>query len=362
MTSKAFGLAQLGNAYADGALSSRNKVINGAMTIDQHNAGAAVTPASGNYTLDRWQYAASQASKFTVEQTVSGVSGPVGFTNYAGLTTASAVSVASGDYFIFRQMLEGNNVADLGWGSADAQPVTLSFWVRSSLTGTFGGALNNSALDRSYPFTFAISASNTWEYKTVTIAGDTSGTWLTTNGIGIHLHFGLGVGSTLSGAAGSWSGSALFSATGAVSVVGTSGATFYLTGVQLEAGDTATPFEHRSYGQELALCQRYYVRYTGSSNGLMVSNSTGYSSSSNIFYRVGWSFQAEMRVAPTATFVGLSAWDGAVLAGSVATTGIYATTKKWEADYSCAASLNTGRPVQLYGANASTYAEFDAEL
>jgi hypothetical protein len=236
----------------------KSRIINGAMVIDQRNNGASVTPASGAYTLDRWQYVGTQASKFTVEQTVSGVAAPVGFVDYAALTTASAVSVGAGDYFLFRQMIEGNNIADLGWGTANAQTVTLSFWVRSSLTGTFGGALNNSALNRSYPFSYSISAANTWEYKTVTVAGDTSGTWLTTNGIGIHVHFGLGVGSTTSGTAGAWSGSTFLSATGATSVVGTNGATFYITGVQLEKGSTATSFDYRPYGTELALCQRYY--------------------------------------------------------------------------------------------------------
>jgi hypothetical protein len=166
-------------------------------------------------------------------------------------------------------------VADLGWGTAAAQTITLSFWVRSSLTGTFGGAVKNSALNRAYPFSYAINAANTWEQKSITISGDTTGTWLTDNSIGLWLMLGIGVGSTYSGTAGAWSGSTFFSATGATSVVGTSGATFYITGVQLEAGSVATPFEHRQYGQELALCQRYYyqpssqnyhgVRYSGTS-------------------------------------------------------------------------------------------------
>jgi hypothetical protein len=159
------------------------------------------------------------------------------------------------------QRIEGFNVADLGWGTASAQAVTLSFWVRSSLTGTFGGAINNSGANRSYPFTYSISSANTWEQKTITVAGDTTGTWLTTNGIGIAIWFGLGVGSSLSGTAGAWASSGLYSATGATSVVGTNGATFYITGVQLEKGSQATAFEWRPYGTELALCQRYFQRY-----------------------------------------------------------------------------------------------------
>ena len=238
----------------------KNRIINGAMTIDQRNAGASVTPASGAYTLDRWAAVQTTASKFSVQQNAGAVTPPVGFVNYLGVTSLSAYSVLSSDAFAMVQRIEGTNVSDLGWGTANAQAVTLSFWVRSSLTGTFGGALRNSAADRAYPIAYTINAANTWEQKTVTIAGDTSGTWLTTNGIGINVFFGLGVGSTFSGTAGAWSGSDFRSATGATSVVGTNGATFYLSGVQLEKGSVATPFEFRSIGQELALCQRYYYK------------------------------------------------------------------------------------------------------
>jgi hypothetical protein len=237
----------------------KNRIINGAMVIDQRNAGASVTLSAANtYTLDRWQGVATQASKFSVQQNAASVTRPAGYTYYLGATSLSAYSVLAGDYFLTRQMVEGFNFADMAWGTANAKTVTLSFQVYSSLTGTFGGALNNGAADRSYPFTYTISSANTWTQISVTIAGDTSGTWLTTNGIGVHVHFGLGAGSTYSGTAGSWSGSTYFSATGATSVVGTNAATFYITGVQLEKGSTATSFDYRPYGTELALCQRYY--------------------------------------------------------------------------------------------------------
>jgi hypothetical protein len=239
---------------------TRNKIINGAMVIDQRNAGAAVTPtADGTYTLDRWKTGLSQASKFSVQQSATA---PEGFTTSLLATSLSAYSVLVGDTFLVQQNIEGFNFADLGWGSAGAKTITLSFQVRSSLTGTFGGSLINGGANRSYPFTFEISAADAWEYKTVTISGDTSGTWLTTSGIGLGLRFGLGSGANFSGTAGAWAAGNIVQPTGTVSVVATSGATFYITGVQLEAGDTATPFEHRSYGQELALCQRYYYRIT----------------------------------------------------------------------------------------------------
>jgi len=233
----------------------KNRIINGDMRIDQRNAGASVTPTDGQYTVDRFFAGLTQASKFSLQQVTDA---PTGFVNSLKATSLSAYSVGTSDTFLISQIVEGLNVADLSWGTANAQTVTLSFWVKSSLTGTFGGALKNSAANRSYPFNYTISAANTWERKTVTIAGDTSGTWLTTNGIGIYVIFGLGGGSTFSGTAGAWTAGNLSQVTGATSVVGTNGATFFLTGVQLEVGSTATPFERRLYGTELALCERYY--------------------------------------------------------------------------------------------------------
>ena len=238
----------------------RNRIINGAMVIDQRNAGASVTQTTAYvYTLDRWASEASVTSKFTIQQNAGSVTPPAGFSNYLGVTSSSAYSVGASDYFYIVQNIEGFNFYDMNFGTANAKPVTISFWVRSSLTGTFGGAVGNSADNRYYPFTYTISSANTWTQASVTIAGDTSGTWVgATNGIGFKLRLSLGAGSTFSGTAGAWASANYVSATGAVSVVGTSGATFYITGVQLEAGTTASPFEYRQYGQELLLCQRYF--------------------------------------------------------------------------------------------------------
>jgi hypothetical protein len=236
---------------------NRNRIINGDMRIDQRNAGASVT-ALDSYAVDRWQYEGSQTSKFTLQQNAGSVTPPAGFINYYGATSSSAYSVTASDFFFIGQRIEGFNVDDFALGTVNAKIVTLSFWVRSSLTGTFGGALSNSAGNRSYPFSYSISTANTWEQKSITIAGDTSGTWVTNNGLGLRVRFSLGAGSTWSSTAGAWAGANYISATGATSVVGTNGATWYITGVQLEAGKVATPFEHRSYGEELALCQRYY--------------------------------------------------------------------------------------------------------
>ena len=220
----------------------KNRIINGGMVIDQRNAGASVTVGTtAVYSVDRWQaLSGGVASKFSIQQNAGSVTLPVGFINYLGCTSLSAYSVNTGDTFNIRQSVEGLNIADLGWGTANAKTVTLSFQVRSSLTGTFGGSLNNSAFNRSYPFSYSIPVANTWTQISVTIAGDTTGTWNTTNSAGIWVYFGLGVGTTYSGTAGSWAGSFYGSATGATSVVGTSGATFYITGVQLEVGQVQT--------------------------------------------------------------------------------------------------------------------------
>ena len=283
-----------GVSMRDGGTGWVNRIINGDMRIDQRNAGASVTPTTSAYTIDRWQANISQSSKFSVQQNAGSVTPPVGFSNYLGCTSLSAYSVVTSDSFTVGQYIEGLNTADLGWGSANAQTVTISFWVRSSLTGTFGGAISNNDVNRSYPFTYTISAANTWEQKTITVAGDTSGTWLATNSTGVRVFFGLGAGATKSGTAGTWAAADYRSATGATSVVGTSGATFYITGVQLEAGTVASPFERRDYGRELMMCQRYYA--FGDHYTLLPAGAV------NVLRRDEVRLPVTMRAAPTVTF------------------------------------------------------------
>ena len=280
----------------------KNRIINGAMVIDQRNAGASITPTVGVYSLDRWNTLISAASKYSVQQNAGSVTPPAGYKNYLGVTSLSAYSVAAGDYFGVTQPIEGLNFYDFGWGSANAQPATLSFWVRSSLTGTFGGNFRNNGGDRNYPFTYTISSANTWEQKSITVIGDTSGTWLTTNGTAVTVIFGLGVGSTFSGPAGAWSSSNYILASGAVSVVGTNGATFYITGVQLEKGSTATSFDYRPYGTELALCQRYYQFIGG--GGAAVLYADVYISGNTIYPTINLPLKVNMRAAPTASTKG----------------------------------------------------------
>ena len=234
----------------------RNRIINGDMRIAQR--GTAAVTADGSFPVDRFKVSQSTDGAFSAQQDTSV---PTGFVNSVKITPTTAdATLTTTQNLNLSQFIEGTNIGDLAWGTANARAVTLSFWVRSSLTGTFGGSLRNGALDRSYAFTYSISAADTWEYKAVTIAGDTSGTWLTTTGIGINVVFGLGAGPDRSGTAGAWAGANYVAATGAVSVIGTLNATWYVTGVQLETGSVATPFERRPYGTELMLCQRYYEK------------------------------------------------------------------------------------------------------
>jgi hypothetical protein len=286
------------NLGAGDASLMKNRIINGAMVISQRNGTSTVTPANADVTLDRWgSNMYPNSSKYTVAQSTTA---PAGFNNSLLVTSSSAYSIGSTDIYTQFQWIEGFNTADLGWGTANAKTVTISFWVRSSLTGTFGGSLQNSDGTRSYPFSYTISSANTWEQKSVTIAGDTSGTWLTTNGRGIGIIFGLGVGSTYSGTAGAWSANGYYSATGATSVVGTNGATFYITGVQLEVGSSATGFEYVNYQTSLANCQRYY-QYAG--NGTSSTVFYGFPANASSSFRIlQVNMPVAMRTAPTVTY------------------------------------------------------------
>ena len=284
----------------------KNRIINGAMAINQRAFSG--TPTNGAYTLDRWYTGVAQASKLTISQNAGSVTPPVGFVNYLGITSSSAYSVTSTDFFYIEQIVEGLNVGDLAWGTANAKTITVSAQVYSSLTGTFGGVIQNGAGNRSYPFTYTISSANTWTPISVTIAGDTTGTWATDNSAGLVLLFSVGAGSSRSGTAGSWAGSAYYAPTGAVSVVGTNGATFYITGVQLEVGSSATGFEYRQYGTELSLCQRYYQIYTAAGGGLGIFGRANSPTSGNTFPIPFGMYPVPMRAA--ATIIGLTAASG----------------------------------------------------
>jgi len=294
----------------------KNRIINGAFPISQYNGTSSITytaaGTNGGYPIDR----------FTVNMTATGGSitcqqsttAPAGFAKSLILTNNASVTASAGQRVRVYQAIEGYNTADLNWGSANAQTVTVSFWVRSSVTGTYAGGLLNENVDRSYVFTYTINSANTWEYKTITVAGDTSGTWPTTNGVGIYVMLDLGSGTSSNGTANTWNASYSYKTSGSVNWAGTNGATFYTTGWQLEKGSTATSFDYRPYGTELALCQRYACSSfpsgtawaqnagtTGAYAYLVQVNST------TAGFGVSMPFPVQMRTAPTVTYYNPSA-------------------------------------------------------
>jgi len=291
---KTASLANIGT-IADSSLGFRNRLINGSMVIDQRNAGASVSISSSGFPVDRFLGIASGGGVFSGQQSSTA---PTGFKNSTVLTVTTAdASIAATDYYFFEQNIEGYNVADLGFGAAGASTVTVSFWVRSSITGTFSVALLNNDRSRTYTTTYTISAANTWEQKTVTIAGDTTGTWQSTNSTGIKVRFDLGSGSNRNGTAGSWQSTDTWRTSGSTNWIATNEATFYITGVQLEKGSTATSFDYRPYGTELQLCQRYLPALNGTHVTLI-----GYTYNSNASLYV-FNFPVTARVPATGVTV-----------------------------------------------------------
>ena len=287
----------------------KNRIINGAMVIDQRNAGASVSvgTATGTYTLDRWRVYHDTAITSNITAQQSSTVPTTGYTYSQVLTNGTGASPAAGDLNVVQQRVEGYNTGDLNFGASTASTVTLSFWVRSSLTGTFGIGLSNGAQDRTIAYTYTISSANTWEQKTITITGDLSGTWLTTNGIGLIVNWDLGSGtSSNASSTGVWSAGRFTRTSACTNFIGTTGATFYLTGVQLEKGSTATSFDYRPYGTELALCQRYYEQFYGDSAGLVVFSST-YSSQ----YRAAIWYKVQKRASATFGLMSTGVWNGA---------------------------------------------------
>jgi hypothetical protein len=333
----------------------KNRIINGDMRIDQRNAGASVT---SGFPVDRFQVYSTQSSKWTAQQSTTA---PTGFTNSVIITSSSSYSPISSDYFSYTTRIEGFNVADLDWGTANAKTITVSFWVRSSLTGTWTGALHNNAFNRVYPFSYTISSANTWEYKTVTIAGDTTGTWLTNNSVGIEIGFAFSVGSSGLGTAGAWTNTAsIFGATGQTNLLGTNGATFYITGVQLEQNTSATPFERRLYGQELANCYRYFRIYnqTGTMYGVGANNS------STQIFRWGFTMDVAMRAGPTLTFNSMAGWsaNGGV-GGNISVLANISSINNVESDLTYSSgSATQGVVVKAHANTASSFFTVSAEL
>jgi hypothetical protein len=358
------------NIGAGNASIMKNRIINGAMVIDQRNAGASLSAINGNYGLDRWAANSyngiATTGIFTVQQNAGSVTPPIGFANYLGVTSSAATSFGSTGIYTIWQAIEGYNIADLAWGTASAKTVTLSFQVYSSLTGTFGGSVQNGGGTRSYPFTYTVSSANTWTTINITIVGDTttpSTNWFTTNGVGMYVRFGLGVGSTYSGTAGSWASANYYSATGATSVVGTNGATFYITGVQLEVGSSATGFEYVNYQTSLANCQRYCIVY-GRDQVYNELGGTGFAYSGTTA-NIPVSFPVQMRTTPTLTVSGnFQLSDGAA---GYAGSGISIVTGQSSTFIASVGVTSSGltvyRAYRLESTNSTaSYALFSSEL
>jgi hypothetical protein len=349
-----------GTVQASSAI-GKNLIINGDMRINQR--GGTITMSTGNYNLDRFFSYTSTDGTQTAEQSTEA---PAGFKNSLKVTTTTAdSSLAAGQRTAIIHRVEGNNISHLDWGTSDAKSVTLSFWVRSSITGTHGGAIGNGVDNRAYPFTYTISSADTWEYKTITIAGDTTGTWATDTGRSLQISWGLGVGTTYSGTAGAWESADRNSATGATTdVIGTLNATWYLTGVQLEANTTATPFEYLQYGQQLALCQRYYyIPAQGSNSEINVGwyyNSTWVSSVIDM--------PVPMRVKPTLTDTTGSGYY-TIYRDNAADTLDSLTLENSNNNHTCVSIYNNsdvsgtgGQAGILRATNASAKLELDSEL
>ena len=346
----------------------KNRIINGDMRIDQRNAGAAVTVNStaNTYSIDRW-YGLGQTADgvFALQQNAGSVTPPVGFTDYLGATVTTAdTSIGANQVYRITQAIEGLNCTDLAWGTANAKTITLSFWVRSSLTGTFGGNVANAGFTRAYPYSYTISSANTWEYKTITVAGDTTGTWLTTNGVGVHLSFVMGMGSNWTGTANAWNAGLHFAPTGNTNIIATNGATFYITGVQLEAGSTATDFERRPFGTELALCQRYFQSYGGVSAADNICMGASLTSTQCVGFV---QLPVSMRTSPSVGFTSVNAVllddNGAgVISNSIVTNVAGTTSVYLSIPSTTTAGLTANRPARMYVNGINARVTWSAEL
>ncbi len=281
--------------------SFKNRLINGGMVISQRVGTTSTTVSAVSvYGLDRWRVNSSQASKISFQQQPIASPQSCGNNRFTmNVTSLAATTVGASDYYGVNQFVEGFNMQDLGWGTSAAQTVTLSFWIYATVAGTYSGAIRTGdSSNYSYPFTYTINSANTWEFKTVTIPGPTAGTWGTGTSVGLDVWFSVGTGSTFKGTAGSWSANNYVAATGEIALVNTNAAAWYITGVQLEKGSTATSFDYRPYGTELALCQRYYrfANCANRDNGA-AANTKAYANSVN--------FQ-NMRAAPTVSFTAVT--------------------------------------------------------
>ena len=361
--SKARELASLGNAYSDGALSNRNLIINGAMQVAQRGTSFTGLTSIG-YTIDRMRHAISGTGTHTITQSTDA---PDGFANSWKLEcTTAAATPSAGGYLQFSQAIEGLNLQQLKKGTTGAQSVSVSFWVKGSKTGTHIFEIYDNDNTRQISKGYTINTANTWEYKVITLDGDTTGTLDNDSSVSVYCIWWLAAGSNYTSGTLSTSWTSAISADRAVGSPNygdTVGNTFYITGVQLEVGDTATPFEHRSYGQELALCQRYYHKLANPMfRGVEISGLTA--------RRMGINFFPVMRASPSVTLDGtLRVYNGTGTGtlNSSNFSNMWSTVSSFDFDAGIGAIGGTAAGNACVAYTAATgfvecYAVMDAEL
>lgn len=344
------------SALLPAGLGFRNKVINGDMRISQRGtAGRTNDGAFETYFTDCWHVWGQQGAKMSINQSTVVPTGQ-GFTNSTVVTSLSALSVLTGHYYGLRQYIEGFNSADLAYGTSGAKPIVISFWVRSSIAGTYSLTLHNGATNRTYISTYTIDTINVWEKKTVYFpTGDVTGTWETGNGRGLGVWFDLGSSSSVNGTAGVWNSSLLTRTSGSTNWISTNGATFYITGVQLEQNYQPTPFEHRPIGVELSLCHRYFQRFPDPA-------AVGVMDAGGRATRMLFPLYTRMRAIPTTVMSGtFNFWNGASTGTAGSLLGTYNSLSHGQLDWNGGAG-SQGQSVTMYTTGGSQFVDFNAEL
>jgi len=305
--SRARDFADLAGSADVGGITGKNLIINGKFSIFQRGTGATTVNGNDVFAADRFKGWANGGGTYTVEQSTDV---PNNEFEYSAKLTNTGVdsSVAAGDNYRWATDIEGYNVSQLGYGHSDAKAVTLSFWVKSSLAGTYTGALYSTTASRHYIYEYTISSANTWEKKTITVSsGDTTGSWNKTNGNGLRIYWGFGSGSNYQGTAGAWTAGEKWETTNQEAWIGSASATFFITGIQLEVGDVATPFEHESFAATLQKCQRYYQQSyaLGTVVGTVTAVGKESMQASGSVLSTTTRLTTEMRATPTVTCFGI---------------------------------------------------------
>jgi hypothetical protein len=337
-------------------LGRRNLVINGAMNVAQRGTSAITSGTA--YPVDRFFLTNGTAGTFSIQYSTTS---PSNFGQSIALTiTGTDASPDPTDFSSIRYKVEHNDMRHLYWGYSTASTVTLSFYVRSSVTGTHGGAIRNDSVNKAYPFSYTIDTADTWERKTITIAGETAGSWGSGANTGLEINWCIGAGSSRLGTAGAWNSNNNVGATGQVNLYATNGSTFYLTGVQLEVGESATPFEHRSYGEELALCQRYFYRTAPAQNyGYYADAAAESTTAASAFFQ----YPVQMRASPTGSSSGAFQMTSNTSRTVTAINFAAASQSGCRLDIRVATGYTAGYAYSMRNlGDPNAYLQFDAEL